>query len=118
MTATGRASRLGVGSADMVPGFDQRLEDRRRKRRRAHEDEVERFSRGRGGHRSITAGAALGRDGNSAALCFGELAQDHATFHQREVVDKQDTVEVLDLVLQAGREETLGVHLTDLVLVV
>src|ERR1700730_4251204 len=59
-----------------------------------------------------------GRDGNSAALCLGELAQDHSTLHQREMVDKEDTVEVLDLMLQAGGEEPLGVHLADLVLVV
>src|SRR6202011_5130623 len=59
-----------------------------------------------------------GRDGNSAALCLGELAQDHSTLHQREMVDKKDAIEVLDLMLQAGGEEPLGVHLADLVLVV
>src|SRR5439155_5151600 len=61
---------------------------------------------------------ALGRDGNSAALCLGELAQDHSALDQREVVDKEDAVEVLDLVLQAGGEEPRGVHLTDLVLMI
>src|SRR5438128_11924973 len=60
----------------------------------------------------------LGRDGNPGALCLGELAQDHSTLHQREVVDKEDTIEVLDLVLQAGGEEPLGAHLAALVLMV
>ena len=93
MTAAGRARGLGVDGRDMVAGADHCGEDRRGEGGRAHKDEVERrFCRG--AHRS-----KLGGDGNSAALCLGELAQDHPALDHGEMVDKQDAVEVLDLVL-------------------
>jgi hypothetical protein len=53
MAASGRARRLSVDGADVVPGIDQRIEDRRSKTRRAHEDK--RFPGRRGGHHPITA---------------------------------------------------------------
>src|SRR6516162_349315 len=61
---------------------------------------------------------ALGGRESSAALCLGELAQDHPTLDEGQVVNKQNPVEVFDLVLQASGEKPLGMHLADLVLVV
>src|SRR6202022_112049 len=54
----------------------------------------------------------------SAALRLGELAQDHAAFDQGEMVDEENTVEVFDLMLQAGGEKPRRLHFADLVLVV
>ena len=99
MTATGGTRRLGVDGEDAVPGLDQRREYRRGKARRAHVNKVEGLSRGRGGQRSTAANPALGGRENSAALCLGELAQDHPTLDEGQVVDKQNTVEVFNLVL-------------------
>src|SRR6516165_4819510 len=61
---------------------------------------------------------ALGGRENSAALCLGEFAQNHPTFDEGQVVDKQNSVEVFDLVLQASGEKPLGMQLTELVLLV
>src|SRR6266852_3453533 len=67
-------------------------------------------SAGEGAERSEAGEGALSGDRDPAALRLGELAQDHSAFDQREVVDKEDAVEVLDLMLQAGGEEPRGVH--------
>ena len=40
MAAPGRSRRLSVNREQTMPGADQRVEDRRRKGRRAHKDEV------------------------------------------------------------------------------
>src|SRR6516162_5953636 len=61
--------------------------------------------------------ALSGRE-NSAALCLGELAQDHPTLDEGQMVNKQNSVEVFDLMLQASGEQPRGMHLTDLVLVI
>src|SRR5215469_13155169 len=53
-----------------------------------------------------------------AAFGFGELAQDHPTFQRRDMVDKEDAVEMIDLMLQAHSQQPRGLHLADLVLVV
>src|SRR5205814_10112347 len=54
----------------------------------------------------------------AAALCLGELFQDHPALQDRDVIDKQDAVQMIDLVLQTGREQSFGLDLADLVLVV
>src|ERR1700680_4827543 len=61
---------------------------------------------------------SLGRLQGAAALRFRQLAQNHPALEGRDVIDEQHTVEMVDLVLQAGGEEALGVDLADLVLVV
>src|SRR6516164_9091070 len=61
---------------------------------------------------------ALGGRENSAALCLGELAQDHPTLDEGQVVNEQNPVEVFDLMLQASGEKPLGVHLADLVFLI
>src|SRR5689334_4208425 len=53
-----------------------------------------------------------------AAFGLGELAQDHPALQRRDVVDKENAVEVIDLVLQAHREQPRRLYLADLVLVV
>src|SRR5438046_10765593 len=60
----------------------------------------------------------LSRGQDAAALGLGELAQDHAALQRRDVVDKQDAVEMIDLVLQTSCEEALRLDLADFVLVV
>src|SRR5215469_4764781 len=62
--------------------------------------------------------SGLGQRGRSAAFRLGELAQDHPAFEGREMVDKEDPVEVLDFMLQAGSEEPRRLHLADFVLVI
>src|SRR5215469_4567498 len=52
------------------------------------------------------------------ALCLGELAQDHPPLQRGDVIDKEDAVEVVNLVLQASREQPLHFHFADLVLIV
>ena len=99
MTATCGTRRLGINSEDVVPSFDQCREYRGGKARRAHVDKVKYLSRGRGGQRSTVANPALGGRVNSAALCLGELAQDHPTLDEGQVVYKQNTIEVFNLVL-------------------
>ena len=109
MTAAGRPRRLGVYGEDVVPGIDQRIEDRCGKSRGTHEDEVERSFRSGGVHRSLPAplhlSPTLGGREHSAALHLGELAQDHPALDQGDVVDKENAVEVVYLVLQAGGEQ-------------
>jgi hypothetical protein len=83
MTSASGARRLGVDGENMVPGLDQPRKYRRGKYRRTHVDEIEYLSWGLCGHRSITANAALRSRENSAALRFGELAQDHPTLDER-----------------------------------
>src|SRR5438876_3914486 len=65
---------------------------------------------GRGG-----GAASLSRRQDAAALRFRQPAQDHPTFEGGDMIDEQHAVEMVDLVLQAGGEEPLGVDLADLV---
>src|SRR5215469_9297231 len=53
-----------------------------------------------------------------ASLGLGKLAQNHTAFQRRNMVDKEDAVEVIDLMLQAHSQQPRGLHLADLVLVV
>src|SRR6516165_8352982 len=59
--------------------------------------------------------AALSGRERLAAFCFGKLAQDHPPLDEGKVVDKQDAVEMFDLVLQASGEKPRGVDLAYLV---
>ncbi len=54
----------------------------------------------------------------AAALCLRELAQDHVALQRRDVIDEQNPVEMVDLVLDAGREQALRLDFADLVLVI
>ena len=118
MPAPCGARGLGVDGFNVVAGIDKRIEDRRGKGRGAHKDEVERLSRRHGALRSNGYRKGLRGDGNSAALGFGELAEDHSALDHGEMIYEQDAVEVFDLVLQASREQSLGLHLADFVLIV
>src|SRR3546814_19656340 len=46
------------------------------------------------------------------------LAQDHVALQRRQVVDEENAVEVVHLMLDAGGQQALGVHLPDSVLAV
>src|SRR6516225_5786020 len=118
MPAPGWTRRLGVDGKDMVPGLDQRREDHRGKRRGAHVDEVEYLPRRLGGHHVARRTPELGSRESLAALCLGELAQDHPTLDEGQVVNEQDPVEVFDFMLQASGKKPLGVHLADLVFLI
>ena len=123
MAAAGRPRRLGVDGEDTVSGVDQRVQDRRGKSRRAHEDEVERWFRAWCRVLFIARAPAMHDAGQAVAgarlrFRLGELAQDHSALQQGEMVDEQHAVEMVDLVLQAGREKPRGLDLADLVLVV
>src|SRR5690349_10062867 len=52
------------------------------------------------GTRAETSGAG--------AAGLGELAQDHVALERRDAVDEQHAVQVVDLVLEAAGQETLG----------
>src|SRR5258706_13048397 len=57
--------------------------------------------------------------GGSAGLSrLDQLAQDDVALEGADVVDEQHAVEVIHLVLDAGREQPLGRQLADLALVV
>src|SRR6266436_3601628 len=75
--------------------------------------------RGRGPARSAGrvrwAAQSLSRRQGAAALRFRQLAQDHPAFEGRDVIDEQHAGEMVDLMLQAGGEEALGVDLAELV---
>src|SRR5262249_1610011 len=49
---------------------------------------------------------------------FGQLAQDDAALEGSQVVDKQHAVEMVDLVLQAGGQQSRSLDLPDLVVIV
>src|SRR5438477_12525053 len=55
---------------------------------------------------------------HAAALGLRELAQDHAALQRGDVIDEQNAVEMVDLVLQAGREQPPRLDLADFVLMV
>jgi len=95
-----RARRLGVDAR--ICARSTALRDVRGKRRRAHKDESS-ASLGAGGHRSITAEAALRQGRNRLRFALASLPGSFP-LHQRDGGRQKDTIEVLDLVLQAGRE--------------
>src|SRR5579863_866034 len=72
--------------------------------------------------RSLAGGwgaiAPSGGNRRLETLGLSELAQDDAALQRRNVVDEQHAVEVIDLVLDAGGEQALGIELADLVLLV
>ena len=46
-----------------------------------------------------------------SASLLGELAQHHVALQRREVIDEQHAVQMVDLVLQAGGEQPVGLDL-------
>src|SRR5437764_9569856 len=63
-------------------------------------------------------GIDLSRLEGAAALGLLQLAQDDAALQRRDVIDEQDAVQMIDLVLQASRQQALRLDFADLVLVV
>src|SRR3546814_19186073 len=51
-------------------------------------------------------------------LQLGELAQNYVALQGGEMVDEQNAVEMIDLVLEAGREQPLGLDLLSPVVLV
>src|ERR1700679_3620208 len=43
-------------------------------------------------------------------LLLGELAHDHVALERGQVIDEQDAVQVVDLVLQAGGQQAVGLY--------
>src|SRR4051812_21600317 len=68
----------------------------------------------------ITLSGVIGShgDGLVGLLRLQELAQDDVALQRREMIDEQDALEMIHLVLNTGREQTVGFELADLVLMV
>ena len=99
LPAPGGAGRLAVDGGDLVPGRVQRPQRRHGEVRAAHEGEAQR----RAAHRV-----------SRASFDFSSLASLRSSmlrFSAREVVHEQHAVQVVDLVLQAGREQPVGLDL-------
>ena len=44
-------------------------------------------------------------------LCLGKLAQDQGPLERGQVIDEEDAVQMVDLVLQAARQQAVGLDL-------
>ena len=64
----------------------------------AHENDAERQSR-------------LHLLGHTTLGCFGEFFDDAVALELGKMIDKEHAIDVVNLVLQAGRQETLGINL-------
>src|SRR5665213_2534924 len=60
----------------------------------------------------------LGGNGRLQAFRFRELAQDDAALQRGDMVDEKHTLEMVDLVLDAGREQAPGFPFADLAMLV
>src|SRR5665213_3453684 len=60
----------------------------------------------------------LGGNGRLQAFRLGELAQDDAALQRGDMVDEQHALEMVDLVLDAGREQARGLPFADLAMLV
>src|SRR5579871_6556480 len=59
--------------------------------------------------------ARLCRREGAGAFRLCQLAQNDAAFQRRDVVDEQDAVQMVDFVLQNGREQPLGLEFANFV---
>ena len=85
--AAGRLRRAGIDRRDLMAAADKFDQRRHGEFRRAHEDEAERQSR------------------LHLLRCLGEFLGDAVALELGQVIDEQHAVGVVDLVLQAGREQ-------------
>ena len=58
--------------------------------------------------RLVLGGLALGLVALLLLPGLQELAQDHVALERGDVVDEQDAIEMVDLVLHAGRQQTVA----------
>src|SRR5579863_6627704 len=65
--------------------------------------------------RGLTPSRRLGR---FLAFRLAQLAQDDVALQRRDVIDEERAFEMIDLVLDAGREQAFGMQFADLVLLV
>src|SRR6185437_14306853 len=75
-------------------------------------------ARRRGGSSRGTHPNLLRRDRSLLLFGLGKFTQDHTALHRGEMVDEQHAVEMIHLVLDAGREQVLGVEFADFVFII